>query len=286
MIWATWRMNRAILMALSLGIAAFAIWLVISGTEEADAWAIFTSHHCSLDDVGNSTVCITSLSSSGNFSSINALLCGVLPAILGFLLGVPLVASEIQQRTNRLAWTQSITKSRWLFTKIGVCGVICAAIVGAMAPLIWWWMDTARRTNHIQPSNFDISGIVAVAYVLFAFMLGVALGALIRRPGWAFAACIPTFVLVRGVVRLYVRPYLVPSLAMPTSGSVNNAKLVFRQLFSVPTSQSLLGAPGDREFHLSRLGSGASGRHALGRQAMAHLTANRGLGTWLRAQST
>jgi hypothetical protein len=227
MIWATWRMNRAILVALSLGIAAFAIWLVISGKEEAHAWAIFTSHHCSLNDVGNSTVCITSFSSSGDFSSMNALLCGILPAILGFLLGVPLVASEIQQRTNRLAWTQSITKSRWLFTKIGVCGVICSGIVGAMVPLIWWWTDTARRTNHIQPSNFDISGIVAVAYALFAFMLGVALGALIHRPGWAFAACIPSFVLVRAAVRIYVRPYLVPSLTMPTGGSVNSANWYF-----------------------------------------------------------
>ncbi len=227
MIWATWRMNRAILVALSSGVAAFAIWLAISGTEEAHAWTIFTDHHCSLSYPGSSTVCMTSLSSSGNFSSINAALCGVLPAILGFLLGVPLVASEIQQRTNRLAWTQSISKSRWLLTKTSVCGVICAGIVGAMAPLIWWWTDAARRNSHIQPSNFDISGFVVVAYALFAFMLGVALGALIRHPGWAFAACIPIFVLIRAAVRLYVRPYLVPSITMPTGGSTNTANWYF-----------------------------------------------------------
>jgi hypothetical protein len=209
MIWATWRMHRSIFLA-SIAIAmAFAVWLAITGGMEEHSWTIFTSHHCSLNYPGSSAVCMSSLSGTGNFSSVNAALCGALPALLGLVLGVPLVAGEIQQRTNRLAWTQSITRTRWLLTKIGVGALFTAAIVGALAPLFWWWTDAAQRNSHIQPPNFDISGFVGVAYALSAFMLGVALGALIRRAGWAFAACVPIFALVRIGIRLYVRPGLI-----------------------------------------------------------------------------
>jgi len=79
--------------------------------------------------------------------------------------------SEIEQGTNRLAWTQSITRTRWLLVKLGVGALACCAIVGAMAPLLEWWTGVIHRGARILPSLFDISGFVDVAYVLFAFML-------------------------------------------------------------------------------------------------------------------
>jgi hypothetical protein len=209
MIWATWRLHRSVFVSSIVVAVALAIWLAITGAMEANSWAIFTGHHCSPDFPGSSPICMSSLSGVGNFSTVNAALCGALPALLGLVLGVPLVASEIQQRTNRLAWTQSITRTRWLLVKIGVGALFTAVIVGALAPLVWWWTDAAQR-GHIQPANFDISGFVEVAYALFAFMLGVALGTLIRRSGWAFAACVPIFALVRIGIRFYVRPGLIP----------------------------------------------------------------------------
>jgi hypothetical protein len=94
-----------------------------------------------------------------------------------------------------------------------------------LAPLFCWWTDAAQWSSHIQPANFDISGFVGVAYALFAFMLGVALGALIRRAGWAFAACVPIFALVRIGIRLYIRPGLIPPTTVSVSAytPVNNS---------------------------------------------------------------
>ncbi len=223
MIWATWRTHRSVFISSIVVAVALAIWLAITGAMEANSWAVFTGHHCSIDFPGSSLVCMNSLSGVGNFSSANAALCGALPALLGLVLGVPLVASEIQQRTNRLAWTQSITRTRWLLVKIGVGALFTVVIVGALTPLAWWWTEAAQR-SHIQPATFDVSGIVEVAYALFAFMLGVALGTLIRRSGWAFAACVPIFALVRAGVRLYVRSGLVsPATAsVSASASVGN----------------------------------------------------------------
>lgn len=158
MIWATWRMHRSLFLT-SIAVAiAFAIWLVITGEMEAHAWTTFISHHCSVMSPGSSTACMNSYHSVGDFSTVNAALCGALPALLGLVLGVPLVAGEIQARTNRLAWTQSITRTRWVLVKLGVGAVFTAGLVGAMAPLFWWWTDAAQRNSHIQPANFDISG--------------------------------------------------------------------------------------------------------------------------------
>ena len=217
MIWATWRMHRSIFLV-SIGVAsALAIWLTITGLIEEHAWTIFVNHHCSLNYPGSSPVCSSSYSGRGLFSSINSALCNALPVVLGLVLGAPLVAGEIQGNTNRLAWTQTITRTRWVITKIGVGALVTAGIMGAMAPLIWWWTNVAERNDRILPFNFDISGFVEVSYALFAFMLGVALGAVIRRIGWTFAAGIPIFVAVRLGERDYIRPGLLP----PTSVSVS-----------------------------------------------------------------
>jgi hypothetical protein len=243
MIWATWRLHRSVFISSIVVAVALAIWLAITGAMEANSWAVFTGHHCSIDFPGSSLVCMNSLSGVGNFSSANAALCGALPALLGMVLGVPLVASEIQQRTNRLAWTQSITRTRWLLVKIVVGALFTAVIVGALTPLVWWWTQAAQR-SHIQPATFDVSGIVEVAYALFAFMLGVALGTLIRKSGWAFAACVPIFALVRAGIRLYIRPGLVsPATAsVSASASISNNDWLLNSGF-VPLARST-PAPG------------------------------------------
>jgi hypothetical protein len=140
-----------------------------------------------------------------------------MPPLLGLVLGAPLVAREIEQGTNRLAWTQSITRTRWLLVKLFVGALSCCALVGAMAPLLEWWTGAVQRGARIQPTSFDLSGFVDVAYVLFAFMLGAALGALIRRTGWALAVGIPVY----GLVRLVVRNDIRPTLISPSTVNVN-----------------------------------------------------------------
>ena len=50
----------------------------------------------------------------------------VLPGIIGILWGAPLVAQELETGTYRLAWTQSVTRTRWLAVKLGVLGLVSA----------------------------------------------------------------------------------------------------------------------------------------------------------------
>jgi len=44
----------------------------------------------------------------------------VVPALIGVFWGAPLIARELETGTFRLAWTQSVTRTRWLAVKLGV----------------------------------------------------------------------------------------------------------------------------------------------------------------------
>ena len=59
-------------------------------------------------------------------------------------------------------------------------------------------------------------GVVPVAYAVFAVVLGVTVGAVLRRPIAAMALTLALYVVVQVVVPLWVRPHLVA----PTTASV------------------------------------------------------------------
>ena len=65
----------------------------------------------------------------------------VLPAIIGMFWGAPLVARELEAGTHRLIWNQSVTRTRWLVTKLLLIGVAVAAVTGALGLLLSWWAD-------------------------------------------------------------------------------------------------------------------------------------------------
>ena len=105
------------------------------------------------------------------------------PALLGMFLGAPLVARETETGTGQFAWTQSVTRRRWLAVKVG--WLLLAALVwgGAVGALVTWWSGpkNAAYLNAFSPGTFDVQGIMPAAYSLFAMALGITAGTLIRR---------------------------------------------------------------------------------------------------------
>ena len=153
------------------------------------------------------------------------------PAVAGALLGAPLVAGELDSATNRLAWTQGITRTRWLVTKWAVVGIPIVLLGWILALVTQWWSHHVDQVGYgggaffsvidsgfyrIDPNAFSTTGVAPIAYTLFAFALGTALGAGLRRVSWA---AIGTF-LVYGVLALVmvttVRPALVPQTFIPS----------------------------------------------------------------------
>jgi hypothetical protein len=146
---------------------------------------------------------------SSGYKSLQLLgtaLIGV-PAFIGAFWGAPLVARELEAGTHRLAWTQSVTRRRWLATKLAIAGAIAVVVTGVFSLIFTWWsLPFDRLGNRIGTANFGQRGIAPIAYALFALILGTLLGTVIRRTLPAMAATLAGFFVVRYTFQLLVRP--------------------------------------------------------------------------------
>jgi hypothetical protein len=108
----------------------------------------------------------------------------------------------------RLAWTQSVTRTRWLPTKLGVVGLAAMAAAGLLSLMVTWWASPLDRAHANVYNTFDERDIVPVGFALFAFTLGVIAGLIIRRTLPAMAATLVAFIGARLAVTYWVRPHL------------------------------------------------------------------------------
>jgi hypothetical protein len=196
MTWVIWRQHRNQAYLAAAALAAFAVLLLITGREMASQYqsaltSCSASHSCS--NLANTLI----LGSPVVSLLITATV--VVPCLLGVFWGGPLVAREFETGTSQFAWMQSITRGRWLTTKVGWVLLAAAAWAGAVSALVTWWSGPLNALNHqnFQPSQFDIQGIVPVGYAVFAVALGIAVGTLLRRTLAAMAITVGVFTFLR-----------------------------------------------------------------------------------------
>ncbi|MGC2191206.1 MAG: ABC transporter permease subunit [Candidatus Dormiibacterota bacterium] len=132
----------------------------------------------------------------------------VVPGILGVFWAAPLIARELETGTYRLAWTQSVTRTRWLAIKVGVVGLASMGVAGLLSLMVTWWSAPFGQVTINPFGSFDERDIVPVAYAAFAFALGITMGTLTRRTVPAMAATAVGFVATRVAVILWIRPNL------------------------------------------------------------------------------
>jgi hypothetical protein len=134
------------------------------------------------------------------------------PGILGVFWGAPLVARELETGTFRLAWTQSVTRTRWLAVKLGLIGLVSMAVAAFASLIVTWWASPLDRAHLSVFSTFDQRDIAPVGFALFAFVLGVAAGLITRRTLPAMAVTLCVFVGIRLAVTKWLRPNLISPL--------------------------------------------------------------------------
>ncbi len=116
-------------------------------------------------------------------------------AIIGALIGAPLVAREVEQRTHLAAWTQSVSRRRWYITKIATLAV-GLAVAGLMVGTANAWLQhqlAAGDTTSTRWSWFVSIHLALAGEAALAFALGVAFGALLRRTLPAIGAAVAAF---------------------------------------------------------------------------------------------
>jgi hypothetical protein len=136
------------------------------------------------------------------------ILARAVPALLGIFWGAPLLAREFETGTHRLAWTQSVSLSRWLITKLALGASATVALAGALTLTITWWYRTLDPLSTTPYAVFDRRDIAPIGYALFAFASGALIGAVIRRTVAAMAATLAVFVLARLATSIWIRPHM------------------------------------------------------------------------------
>jgi hypothetical protein len=122
------------------------------------------------------------------------------PALIGIFWGAPLLAREVENGTHVLAWTQSVTRRRWLLVKLAVLAAAVTLSGLALGVMTAAWLDTFEGTEFAYRFGdygmFAVSGVAAAGWWLFAFMLGTAAGALTRKLLPAMAITLAVFFVV------------------------------------------------------------------------------------------
>ncbi len=215
MTWFAWRQFRTLIWIAGGALAAVAVLLAITGHSLADQWAASGATTCHNDCGAAQSSFIRQLgdSTNGFVYQFTTAMMYVVPALIGAFWGAPLIAREIEAGTHRLVWSQSITCTRWLATKLGVGAVAAAATAGLLSWAVTAWshhIDYARH-NRIGPLIYGARGIVPIGYALFAFALGVTMGMLIRRTVPAMAATLAVYTAAVVSMPVWIRARLLPA---------------------------------------------------------------------------
>jgi hypothetical protein len=234
MIWLTWRQFRpqAIVAAGALAVVAIVLVATRPGLSAGyTAAGLSACHaHCAnaasifLDRVGN-------LDHILFFGSVFLLIAA--PALMGLFWGAPLIAREVEDGTHRIAWNQSVTRTRWTIVKLGLVGLAAIATAGLLGLIVTWWASpidaaslvggsaqAAGSGSHItfsgfaearlDPVIFDARGVAPLGDAALAFALGVTAGVLLRRTVAAMALTLVAFVAIQVLMPNFVRPHLLP----------------------------------------------------------------------------
>ncbi len=211
MTWLVWRQHRNQAYFAAAALALFAVLLLVTGRQMA------SQYHSALTSCAAAHTCgnlANTLILGTPVLSLLITLTVVVPCLLGVFWGGPLVARELETGTSQFAWTQSITRGRWLTVKVGWALLAAAAWGGAVSALVTWWSSPVNALNHqnFQPGQFDIQGIVPIGYAVFAVALAVAAGTLLRRTLPAMAITIGVFAFLRLVIGQDLRPHYLTAI--------------------------------------------------------------------------
>ena len=207
MIWLTWRQFRTQALVALAALAALAIYLVILGYQ--------LRHAYTTDIVGCQPDACTSArrdfadAYGTQVALIGALLLGA-PALIGAFWGAPLITRELEEKTDRLVWNQSITRTRWLAVKLTLLTLVSMAVTGLYSLLLTW---SASRYDQLIGERFGAltfasRNIAPIGYTAFAFLLGTVIGLLVRRTLPAMALTLALFAVIQVLMPIALRQHL------------------------------------------------------------------------------
>ncbi|MBV7698260.1 ABC transporter permease subunit [Streptomyces sp. TRM70350] len=186
--WLVWRQHRAaFLTVLGAGVLLVA-WIVFQRARMMDF----------LGGQGGPAGGIGSLGTefepyAAAFQPVSSAL-SVIPVVLGVFVGAPLLAGDLEHGTAKLVAAQTVSRTRWLATKLGLTALVVTVSTAALSVAFGWWWEPVKEQSTVMEwtsgAAFDTTGPVPVALTLFTVVGGVAIGLVLRR---TLAAMVVTF---------------------------------------------------------------------------------------------
>lgn len=234
MTWAAWRLQRTETLIVFGILALLAALLVPTGIQMANAYhhdglGACISFHSSPSCGGLTGAFQTRFQSLWNLANFFTLI----PGLIGVALAAPFIF-DLEHGTYRLAWTQSITRGRWLAGKIGLPAITALVASGVLILLFTWWRTPEANLNgRLDNGVFDTTGTVAIGYTLFAFALALALGSVWRRSAASLTIAFVAYFAVRIADELWLRKHLVSPLHATWKGARQPSSLFNAHVLSL-----------------------------------------------------
>jgi ABC-2 family transporter protein len=236
MTWLTWRQFRPQAVTSLAALAVFAILLGATGPHLASMYASSGVTACRGQGCDQAASNFLNLA-SGIYTVVFMLGTAAVilaPAVIGIFWGAPLIAREFETGTFRMVWTQSITRARWVASKLALPGLAAIAVTEGLSLMYGWWAAPIGQAARLAAGSnfplgmgpfsllaFDAHGIVPIGYAAFGFTLGVTAGILFRRALPAMAVTLAIFAAVQVAMPLAIRPNLFPPSHMTQSLAEN-----------------------------------------------------------------
>ncbi|MEU0529243.1 ABC transporter permease [Amycolatopsis tolypomycina] len=208
MIWVTWRQQRVQIVATAVLVVVAAVVLAFV---HADVVSLLPDR--------------TAVSEKyGDFMQYYVFVMLVVPVLLGMFTGAPLFAREIEQGTHVFGLSQSISRTRWVVTKLAVAGGALAVSMFALGLIAAWALEPAGfvLSGRLNETNFETQGLAVGGYALVAFAIGAVAGLFLRNTLAAMVVTLVVYVALVFTVANEVRPHYAEPvlLTAPIGGHV------------------------------------------------------------------
>lgn len=230
--WFAWRQHRKQFLVFGLLLTAFAALLIPTGIHD---WHMYRqalsncAQHPALYKCNDLADTLFPNQANSFVGITEAIGIFALPLLVGLFIGSPLLAREYEEGTNKLAWTQSISRRKWLTTQVlWILGF--ALLYGiALTLLVTWWSRTTNAValNRFVRGRFETQGLMPVTYSVFFTAVGAMAGAWFRKTLTALALTLGVSVLCMVAVGNWLRPYYMTPVTVtsPVGPGANDAKI-------------------------------------------------------------
>ncbi len=224
MMWLSWRQFRVQALAGAVALAVIVAYLVYLGTDVREGYDVFQASCRSQGDCAQATAQFRA--AYENTLLFLAAGLALVPAVIGTFWGAPMIARELEGNTHTLAWNQSVTRPRWLLTKVLIVGIGAMVLTGVAGAALTWAAAPFDEVVKNQFSTFVFGAryIAPIGYAALAFTLGTIAGLLLRRTLPAMALTLVGFIVFQFFFANMVRPNLVPAehATLPMTAEVIN----------------------------------------------------------------